>query len=533
MPPDEKWWIVLADFGISKRADESNGPTTTVKGTATFMAPELLGFLDQFRPKSIDDFKAADMWALGEIVFQMLIGEATFQNPMELMTYCLGQRRFPLNRLPIFVRDDCHDFVASIMTVFPRDRMTTAQSLQHRWMGSLRIEEEFATLDLEHTRPLVPGIPQNESASARWSDVSNLQDRTTQTTAQWRPEGPTHLDSSDVRQTRLKSLSGSPAIQPYINTDQEPLTFTSSDKCVQTLKGHRGYVASVAFSHDSTWLASGSFDKTVKIWDTSSGECIQTLKGHVNGVASVAFSHDSTRLASGSWDRMVKIWDTSSGECVQTLTGHSDHVESVAFSHNSIHLASGSWDKTVKIWDTSSGEYVQTFKEHSNNVASAAFSHNSTHLASGSWDGTVNIWDTSSGKCIQTLEDHRYNVESVAFSHDSTQLASGSWDSKVMIWDTSSGKCVQTLEGHRHSVESVAFSHDSAWLASGSVDKTVMIWDTSSGKCVQTLEDHRNSVTSVAFSHDSTRLASGSWDMTVKIWSASRRSRAIMIGSGQ
>ncbi|KAH8696945.1 kinase-like domain-containing protein, partial [Phaeosphaeriaceae sp. PMI808] len=138
MPPNEKWWIVLADFGISKRADESNGPTTTVKGTATFMAPELLGFLDQFRPKSIADFKATDMWALGEIIFQMLTGEATFQNPMELMTYCLGQRRFPLNRLPTSVGDDCHELVTSIMTAFPHDRMTTAQSLQHRWMGSLR-----------------------------------------------------------------------------------------------------------------------------------------------------------------------------------------------------------------------------------------------------------------------------------------------------------------------------------------------------------------------------------------------------------
>jgi WD40 repeat protein len=70
--------------------------------------------------------------------------------------------------------------------------------------------------------------------------------------------------------------------------------------CLQTLEGHSDFVTSVAFSHDSTRLASASYDKTVKIWVASSGACLQTLKGHSDLVLSVAFSHDSTRLASAS-----------------------------------------------------------------------------------------------------------------------------------------------------------------------------------------------------------------------------------------
>jgi WD40 repeat protein len=93
--------------------------------------------------------------------------------------------------------------------------------------------------------------------------------------------------------------------------------------CLSTLEGHRDSVRSVAFSHDSTRLASASNGKTVKIWDTHSGECLSTLKGHSSSVWSVAFSHDSTRLASTSDDKTIKIWDAYSGECLSTLKGHS------------------------------------------------------------------------------------------------------------------------------------------------------------------------------------------------------------------
>jgi WD40 repeat protein len=87
-------------------------------------------------------------------------------------------------------------------------------------------------------------------------------------------------------------------------------------------------VSSVAFSHDSTRLASASDDRAVRIWDASSGACLQTLEGHSSLVRSVAFSHDSTRLASACHDSTVKIWDASSGACLQTLKGHSDSVSS-------------------------------------------------------------------------------------------------------------------------------------------------------------------------------------------------------------
>jgi WD40 repeat protein len=93
----------------------------------------------------------------------------------------------------------------------------------------------------------------------------------------------------------------------------------SSGACLQTLEGHSSPVRSVAFSHDSSKLASASDDRTVKVWDASSGACLQTLEGHRSPVRSVAFSHDSSKLTSASWDNSVKLWDASSGACLETL----------------------------------------------------------------------------------------------------------------------------------------------------------------------------------------------------------------------
>jgi WD40 repeat protein len=296
-----------------------------------------------------------------------------------------------------------------------------------------------------------------------------------------------------------------------------------------TLTGHTSSVNSVVFSPDGRLLASGSGDKTIKLWEVASGSLVRSLTGHTDWVFSVVFSPDGRLLASGSGDKTIKLWEVASGSLVRSLTGHTDWVRSVAFSPDGRLLASGSCGKRdsygiciqgeIKLWEVASGRLVRSLTGHTGNVSSVAFSPDGRLLASGSWDYTIKLWEVASGRLVRSL-GHTAPVWSVAFSPDGRLLASsGSADWTIKLWEVASGRLVRSL-GHTAPVWSVAFSPDGRLLASGSY-KEIKLWDVATGREVRTLTGHTSSVTSVAFSPDGRLLASGSDDYTIKLWDIS------------
>ena len=147
--------------------------------------------------------------------------------------------------------------------------------------------------------------------------------------------------------------------------------------------GHDQDIYSLDFARNGRMIASGSGDKTVRLWDLPTNQQVMQLTIE-DGVTTVAISPDNTLVAAGSLDKSVRVWDTSSGALLERLdgeTGHKDSVYSVAFSPNGRDIVSGSLDKTIKMWEltntrTASGvgqksaKCIRTFEGHKVRFAS-------------------------------------------------------------------------------------------------------------------------------------------------------------------
>lgn len=288
--------------------------------------------------------------------------------------------------------------------------------------------------------------------------------------------------------------------------------------CLQALKGHSGWVHSLAFSVDGQLLASGSGDGSVKLWDCRTWDCLATYTNHGSSVYSVAFSPTGDLLISGGGDRTIKLWDWHTDTCLQTLYGHQNEVCSVAMHPDGRRLVGVSLDQTVKLWDSGTGQCLRTWKGHTDWALPVAFSPDGQYLASGSNDKTVALWDWRTGQQMSVLSGHGDFVYGVAFSPDSHILASGSTDCTARLWDVQTSRCIRVLQGHGDWINAIAFHPRDPVLATASADRTVKLWDCTTGQCLHTLTQHSAKVLGVAFSPDGTLLASGGADQTLQLW---------------
>jgi WD40 repeat protein len=295
---------------------------------------------------------------------------------------------------------------------------------------------------------------------------------------------------------------------------------------LRTLKGHKSYVESVAFSPDGSMLATKSYDKTIRLWDPFTGMHIYTISDINDFSSGVAFSPDGSMLALADYDA-VKIWNPLSGQLIKKLLGHSTGAQSVAFSHDGSMLASGGFD-AIKIWNPLTGQLIRNLTGHEETVQSVAFSPDGSMLASGGSNNTVKIWDTNTGQVITKLNQYGGYISTVTFSSDGSILASCNIRGTIMLADPLSGKILQTLYAPYGSFgfNSIAFNPESTIIASGqNQSQQILFWNSKSGQIIKFLHfpDNRVSITALSFSPDGSMLASGGEGIDVMLWSVKQQ----------
>ncbi len=292
----------------------------------------------------------------------------------------------------------------------------------------------------------------------------------------------------------------------------------SLGRCLRTFTGHTERVTSVSLSANGQLALSGSWDKTMRLWEVASSQCLRTFTGHTERVNSVSLSADGQFALSGSGDQTVCLWEVASGQYLRTFTGHTERVTSVSLSADGRFALSGSWDQTVRLWEVTSGQCLRTFTGHTGWVHLVCLSADGQWALSGNDDNTVRLWEVTSGQCLRTFTGHTGPVTSVSLSADGRWALSGSWDKTVRLWEIASGQCLRTFTGHTEWVSSVCLSADGRRALSGCHDQTVRLWEIASGQCLHTFTGHTGMVTSVCLSADGQWALSGGGDQTVRRW---------------
>ncbi len=299
----------------------------------------------------------------------------------------------------------------------------------------------------------------------------------------------------------------------------------------QTISAHSDWVRCMSFTPDSLKLVSGSFDKTIKLWQLETGTELYTLGERLKGVFALAVSPDGKLLASGSWDETIELWNLETGSLLYNLSQHKASVRALAIAPDSKTLISGSFDQTIVLWSLPDGTVTKTILDREP-VAAIALSADGTFLVSTGDDGIVKIWSLASGLKIAESNDNKYSIGSLSISPDSQTIAAGTVDGDLLLWRIEQIEnslpqqlsLIQTIKAHAGQVNACIFSPDSQYAITGSVDGKAKVWYKGADflfrdKARSILKgDPGRSVMSVAIAPCGKLVAIGGADGTIQLW---------------
>jgi WD40 repeat protein/serine/threonine protein kinase len=534
--------VKITDFGLAKRLDVDLEQTRsgTIVGTPSYMAPE------QATGRTRQIGLAADVYALGAILYELLTGRPPFRGAsvLDTLQQVACDEPVPPGRLQPKVPHDLETICLKCLAKAPAkrygDALALAEDLQRflrgepirarrtpLWERGLKwVRREPATAGLLLASVVavlaLVGALTTLAINARLAQERQTLEQLNRDLEQ------AQQDLEQAQQSRERDhyfhrilLADRERSAGRWRTAERLL-----DDCPQQLRGwewdflkrlchrdlamldeHERRYWSLVFSPDGLHLILGGPGGRVGVQDLA-GSRVKDCFALGTPVSALAFSPDGERVALAG-DGRILVRASVTGRELGDVPARSGPVQTIAFSPLRGGPIAFADRDGVKVWNLVRANLSNSFPEPIR-VNGLAFSPDGETIASAGGDGIVKVWNATTGGNLVVFNGRAGPVHGVAFSPDGKYIAAAHERRKVTVWDRLTGKQLRTLEGHAEAVRTVAFSPDGRRIASGSRDKTVVVWDSATGEALLTLTGHTTWVHALAFSPDGTRIASTS-----------------------
>jgi WD40 repeat protein len=263
----------------------------------------------------------------------------------------------------------------------------------------------------------------------------------------------------------------------------------------RTITGLRARPNDALITGDNKYALSGGKDNIVTLWDLTAipPKIVRTFEGHNGAIKSIDISRDGRMVATGSTDRTVRVWDFQSANLVYELQGHSKDVNCVTFSPDGKTLASGGADGIINLWNMNNGSRIISKPVHKGFVRDLVFSPDGKLLASCGDDKLIYTWQIPGLNKTGTFEGHKDRVQVVDFSPDGKTLISGGWDKMIFLWDVPTQKIILQSEKQKQIIVSLDISPvESDFISSCFESENLETWVLSGLDEAQWIGTHAN-----------------------------------------
>ena len=548
----------ITDFGLAKRVDGSEevaglrGPTVTgeLLGTPNYMAPEQAA-----TPRQAVG-PAADVYALGAILYEMLTGRPPFagETPLATVLQVLHTEPVSVTSLAPNVPRDLETICLKCLQKEPRRRYGSALELAedlHRFLISQPIRarppsalyrwHKFA----QRKKALVVGVLGILVALVGGAVTSGLFAlRATEQRDRAEEYGRRADQDRDAALRKayyarlaaagaaLRDDDVAAAARHLVSRDvPEALRdwewhhlHTRLDESLGVLRApDRGEMLLASGSKGVRLLAAG---RDLRLLDPD-GRQVFSIPRNGLRVLHVEHSRQGTRVLGYDEAGRLVVLDEAGKVRLRLDPPPGRRADVVAVSPDQTRLAVY-WGQNdphcFELYDLSSGQKRAVFVGHADYIHALAFSPDSRQIASASEDATARLWDAATGAPFQVLRGHADKVFRVAYAPSGTRVVTASADGTVRQWTVATGKLIAVpYRGHRHEVQAVVYSADGRRIASGDHNGTVRLWRADDQLDLAVLHGHTQSVVQLEFNQDGQQLASTATDGTARIWEVGPR----------